>query len=359
MSIGLDEIIKIAKSIGKRSDFYGPDTALLILEAADDLDAFTQRYHEYMTEDQKQLLGYVDKPKDHGIDRILENWPAPPEKEKFWDQGTINKMAGRRRALLLGCAEYAHFSILSSTLNDISAMNNVLADKKIGCFASIDQIENTKEYSAHEILSIIIDWMNNSSRDDTLLLYFSGHAFALNSNSGLYLATEQTLRNDPETAINFQNVLDAFAHCKAPSLLAILDCCQSGAASSQVSRTLVPRTKSGDTPYNEHFGYGGLRVMTSSTMGQPSFEGAPGALSPFTEVLVRGLQEGIADTDRDGIISDVELFSFVERTRQAGNIEGLKTPTHNVLDGRTPYLVALNRFAVEDVHETMNDTGAH
>lgn len=329
-------------------------------------------FNDLSTED-RALLGYHDEAEhpdmaedlsedasvrfvDSKMRRVMDDWPKAPPKARVWSGDIFSQMAGQRRALLIGCSDYAHLPPLASPPADIDAVADVLGDARIGCFQSVEKAKVGKDRTPDAIKSDVLNWIEVSESGDTLLIYFSGHAFSKGLGDGLYLATEATDPRKPDTAVDLESILDAFSRSRAPSLLLVLDCCQSGAASGQLSRALSPRSLRSDNGYDANFGYGGLRIITSATIGEFAYEGEDGALSPFTDLFVDGLRSGTADKDRDGIVSDVEIFSHIERSRFAGANENLQTPTHSVLDGRTPYLLALNRFAVEDVRiEDLHD----
>lgn len=309
------------------------------------------------SQEEREFLEYFDEPEGRNdkATSILDSWPKPPPRARVWGSDVLENMVGQRRALLLGCSEYKHMAPLSSTLADVDAVAEILGDAHVGCFDTVDRIECTKDRPADALKAEILDWLASASDGDTLFFFFSGHAFSTGLDDGLFLAVETTDTSVAASAIDLESVLDAFSASRAPSLLVVLDCCQSGAVTGQLARTLQPRRLRGDTDYDTNFGYGGLRILTSSTIGEYSFEGSDGGLSPFTRLFVDGLRSGAADTDRDGIVSDVEIFSYIDRSRQVIETQAgsdapkLKTPTHSVLDGRTPYLLGLNRFVVEDV----------
>ncbi len=79
-----------------------------------------------------------------------------------------------RFALLIGCNEYKNFPLLHCAVNDVTSMEKVLKKPDIGGFNKI--IKFARGEPSYKVLAKIEDIVTNSAgRNDTVLVYFSGH----------------------------------------------------------------------------------------------------------------------------------------------------------------------------------------
>ena len=225
-------------------------------------------------------------------------------------------MAGRetgsRRALLIATGDYGDegLAALRAPAGDVDALAAVLEDEAIGRFEVSRLVDRPTEALKMEIERFFAD----AKREDLLLLYFSCHG-VLSQSRRFYFATATTALNLLRaTAIEDGFVNDVVQHCRARSVVLILDCCHSGA----FGKGLAP--KSAPTVDVEHRFEGQGRVtLSASTALEYAFEesGSATELDPaaagslFTRCLVEGLASGDADMDRDGSISVDELYDYV------------------------------------------------
>jgi beta-lactam-binding protein with PASTA domain len=187
-------------------------------------------------------------------------------------------------------------------------LSRVLGNPDIGAFA-VTTVFNQPSYAVNEIVQ---DFFADRSPDDLLLLHFSCHG--VKSEDGeLYFASPNTrLQRLDATAVSAEFVNRLMNRSRSRSIVLVLDCCYSGA----FARGMIAR--GGDTvQLKERFDGRGRVVLTASNAMEYSFEGdepsGTGRPSIFTSELVRGLETGDADGDRDGEISLDELYEYVYR----------------------------------------------
>jgi uncharacterized caspase-like protein len=218
---------------------------------------------------------------------------------------------GRRLALIIGNSVFRDPALarLLTPDADIGALADVLLDPEIGAFDDAKLVVNM---AASTIRRSISEFFTNTTRDDLLLLYFSGHG-VLDEYGRLYLATKETERNYLRgTAIPTSFITDEMDHSRSRRQVLILDCCHSGAfarGSKGVTGASV-----GTASAFEGKGYGRV-VLTASDATQYAWEGdqviGEAENSVFTHYLIEGMQTGKADADGDGKITVDELYDYV------------------------------------------------
>lgn len=208
----------------------------------------------------------------------------------------------RRVALLVGTSEYMdpHFARLHSPAADVQALAGVFADPDI-CNFEVATLLNPTHTAVRESLRKLCA---DLKRKDTVVFYFSGHG-AREPDGALCLAMNDTETDClSDTSLTNHDLDRTISGSGAGQKLVILDCCHSGA--------YAPTKGATATALSEHFADSGYCVLASATAVQHSSDGSrPGELSAFTKWIVRGLRDGKADLNRDGIIDVDELYRYV------------------------------------------------
>lgn len=223
-------------------------------------------------------------------------------------------MAGRRIALLVATDGYQDPGLnqLRAPARGASELAALLGDEAIGRFDYVRELLNRPK---DEIESEIEEVLSDRSPEDLVLLYFSCHGIR-NDADRLFFATLGTKLSRPHTtavsAASLHNLLD---ECEARTKIVLLDCCYSGlfhrgsspmsAGTVDVEKALVGR---------------GTFVITASTALEYAYEGDQLTIenarpaSRFTAALIEGLSTGLADINRDGVITPDELYAYVHQT---------------------------------------------
>lgn len=218
-------------------------------------------------------------------------------------------------ALLIGISEYSEgLSSLPGTQEDISILQRVLQNPQVGGFDQVDVLRNPDRTQME--LAIETLFTENRSRDDLILLYFSGHGVR-DDNGTLYFANCSTEKN-PQGRIRTSTAVPATAlqgymsRSRSKRQVLILDCCFSGAFANDMTAKQADEA----IDVKAQLGGEGRAVLTSSTATQVSYE-TEGA-NIYTRYLVQGLETGAADRDEDGHISVDELHEYArEQVRAA------------------------------------------
>lgn len=217
-------------------------------------------------------------------------------------------------ALLIGVSDYGSgLASLPGTQTDIQEMQRVLQNSNVGSFDAVDLLTNPDPTQMQcEIEKLFIE---NRSKGDLILLYFSGHGVR-DDNGTLYFATSITEKNQQgrirtSTAVPASSLHYYMSQSRSKRQVLILDCCFSGAFANDM------KAKHADEAVDvKSLGGEGRAILTSSTATQVSYE-KDGA-SIYTRYLVQGLETGAADRDNNGQITIDELHEYArEKVQEA------------------------------------------
>ncbi|ABW26571.1 caspase, EACC1-associated type [Acaryochloris marina] len=218
----------------------------------------------------------------------------------------------KKSALLIGVSEYGEgLNALSAPPMDVVAMKQVLGNSDLGGFSSAN-IKVLINPDLAEMRENIEDLFTRSSKQDLVLLYFSGHGIT-DDNNRLYLTSRNTskirYRSRSVPASFIQNLSDD-THAKRQVI--ILDCCYSGAFAEGWQRKGNAKVE-----LERELGKEGRVVLTSSSSTQVSFQQEDAELSLYTQYLIEGIEVGAADEDQDGIVTVRELHNYAKKKVQA------------------------------------------
>ncbi|MGW0651162.1 caspase family protein, partial [Streptomyces umbrinus] len=214
------------------------------------------------------------------------------------------------RALIIANSVYDddHFATLPAAAADAAALAEVLGAPAIGGF----DVQTHVDVSQRLAMRALESFFTKAARDDLLLLHLSLHGWK-DTRGRLHFVMCDTERDYlGSTAINAELVGDWMGHSRSRRIVVLLDCCYSGAFSMNARRRAAgPPT----VDVGEPFAGNGRVVLTASTALQYAYEGerdvrysrTPAQPSVFTAAVVRGLRDGSADLDGDGLVSVDEL----------------------------------------------------
>ena len=139
-------------------------------------------------------------------------------------------MAGKF-ALLIGASSFGEGGppALAAPEGDVVALQAVLSDDKIAGFRPGDV--KFALNSGLEDTQKLVHWLfDKRSKDDLLLLYYTGHGIKDTRDGELYLALAGTDENDPWPAsLRASEIKRQLNFSDSGRKLVILDCCHSGA----------------------------------------------------------------------------------------------------------------------------------
>ncbi|BAZ39144.1 extracellular ligand-binding receptor [Calothrix sp. NIES-4101] len=265
---------------------------------------------------------------------------------------------GKKIALLIGVSEYEPgLNPLPAAVNDVDAMERVLANLEMGGFA--DNITVLKNPQPQVMREAIEKLFAGRQKDDLLLFYFSGHGIKDFDSGRFYLSTSAT-RKEKSGLVKSSSIEANFLHgnindSRSQRQVIILDCCFSGA----IAQGMTVKDD-GSVDIQQQLGGKGRAILTSSTSTQYSFEQEGSELSVYTRYIVEGIEKGAADKDGDGWISVDELHEYASAKVQEAS--PAMTPKfypveegHKILLAKSPkndpklkYRKEVERIALED-----------
>ncbi|MEU6537135.1 Mov34/MPN/PAD-1 family protein [Streptomyces sp. NPDC047000] len=214
---------------------------------------------------------------------------------------------GGRFALLIGTKTYDHPGLggLRSPMADVDGLAEVLGDPYIGGYQVSSVVDAPHQEATTAVESFFID----RSRDDFLLLHMSCHGIK-DDDGELFFATRGTRRRLLDsTTVSAEFLRRQIRKCRAKSIVLLLDCCYSGA---------FMRGRKGDTTVHlrDALTGDGTVVLTASNEIEYAWEDDRlSELDPrpslFTGAVIEGLRSGEADLDRDGVVSEKDLYQYV------------------------------------------------
>jgi regulation of enolase protein 1 (concanavalin A-like superfamily) len=210
-------------------------------------------------------------------------------------------------ALLIGVSNYETLPNLLGPTKDIKEISKLLQNPNIGEFIP-ENITILEDPEREEVENAIYDLFERPKKGDLVLFYFAGHGIT-DMLGQFYLAARRT-RKDKEklrdiTAISAKYLHEKMSQSLSERQVIILDCCFSGA----FTKGMAARA-SGQVNL-EYLGGKGRAVLASSTSTQYSFEHQESGLGIYTHYLLKGIETGTADQDKDGWISVDELHEYV------------------------------------------------
>ena len=164
-----------------------------------------------------------------------------------------------------------------------------------------------------------------AEQDDTVILYFSGHGYAVNKEGYLIpYDTEHDLI--PDTAISVSRVKDELQKCAARQKFFFIDSCYSGIGDGK-------NTNIGMTEEFEKSLFldmpEGLIIFASCKQSELSFSLEDGFMSVFTHYLVEGLRGNAANNGKSEI-SFNDLNTYVTRNVRNWGLDNNKIQTPNM-----------------------------
>jgi len=214
----------------------------------------------------------------------------------------------KRDALIIASYEYEDSGLkqLVAPSQDAEDLARVLKNPEIGNF-NVHIILNGRSADLNEQIET---FFTDRARDDILLLYFSCHGIK-DKYGRLYFAAINTKRKLlGSTAIASSFINEMMRNSRSRSKILLLDCCYAGA----FARGMAAKADKSVGTRERFKQSNGSVVLTASDEMQYSFEddmlSGAAIRSVFTRNLVRGLETGEADKDRDGFISMQELYEY-------------------------------------------------
>lgn len=150
-------------------------------------------------------------------------------------------------------------------------------------------------------------------KDDRVLIYYAGHGqddkLEGTRTMGYILPVDGEVDDIPGTGISMGVVKELADALPAKQVLFLMDACYGGVAGQQ-TRALP---KMSEAYLKQITRERGRQLITAGGADQEALEASDGGHGLFTYYLLRGLTDGIADLNGDGIIPASELYAYLDR----------------------------------------------
>lgn len=230
------------------------------------------------------------------------------------------------RALLIGNANFPdepELEPLRGPANDLTELGAALTDLEVGLPWQVTEV---RDRTSQEVEEAIYDFFEGATREEQLLLYYSGHG-QLDIDNRLFLCTrDTTLTRRGLRAVHHSYLTDRMDRCPARAIIVVLDCCFSGRAADAKGLDMA-------APFA---GRGRFVMSSCERRGTAKDAMGDGEPSLFTGHLVAALRHGAVG--HDGYVTARQVWDYVEdQLRGSGQRPCRKT------DGETGDVVLARR----------------
>ena len=215
----------------------------------------------------------------------------------------------RKAALLIGNGQFdddPELAPLTAPSADVKELRRVLEDPSIGGFDDVQVLMDANFEKAYRAVG---DLFRDKSRDDTILLYYSGHGLP-DDRGELYLATRDTLTAQPDgRAIHAAEIKRMMGTSNSERQVLVLDCCYSGAFGAAKGGAQLPIVAQTFKIEGR-----GRHVLTASRNVERAYEGEQEIegieTSLFTHFLIEGLETGKAAGEGEEQVTVGALYKY-------------------------------------------------
>jgi formylglycine-generating enzyme required for sulfatase activity len=296
---------------------------------------------EYFTGDNGLLAGAVPELQplqDKASDKLVASKDFLFGKAVNTGEATsepVDSTKGRHYAVIIGINNYSDPFIdkLKCSVADAKLIARQLVEScgydENDVLLLTDDSDKDQLRPRRSCMKQVAEWLKNpTSRNDTMLVFFSGHGF-IDKQGQSYLAPQDCEKANPvATCWRTSELRTMLERCKAAQKLLVLDCCfaagKAGTASSASSEDLGIAFKNAR----------GLITLASCSKDEVSFEWEEKKHGLFTYFLAEGLR-GEADKppygNGDGIVDSDELYYYtLGKVKTVGlkELNRVQTPVH-------------------------------
>ena len=216
-------------------------------------------------------------------------------------------MTGQRyRAVLIGNSHYPedpdNLPDLKGPINDVTGLGRVLSAESISLFSPAD-IKLMTDRQSYEISAELEELFAEATRDDVLVIYYSGHGITADNGSLLLCARNSRIDRKLTTTVSAETITRMTDQSAAAITIVVLDCCYAGAfKSGDVAAELAGR---------------GRYVLAATRSRDRALDAEHSTgYSRFTAHLLRGL-EGAAAQPGAQYVTISNLYQYLCRSMAA------------------------------------------
>jgi hypothetical protein len=238
---------------------------------------------------------------------------------------------GRNFALVIGVSRYQFheggLKDLDYAHTDARSITEFLKARSGFKDSDISYLEN--ENATVENVRAAVDlFLERARENDLIFLFIAGHGAQdpFDPRNIYLILHDSKVTNMPRTALNMAELQAMFINrLRAKRMVILIDACHSGGVDPGQATSVRQLERGENNTFNIYaeklFSGEGRALLTSSDINEISEEGKKwgGGHGVFTWAVLEGLR-GIADVNRDRVITTGELFDFVsDKVRQETN----------------------------------------
>lgn len=241
------------------------------------------------------------------------------------------------KVILIGVSKYpddTHVTDVPNIKTNINLLKKTLISSNYVGISNENVLVSLNK-SKSDLENELTTFVKNTSEDETLIIYYSGHGFVSDNNSELYLSTTDTKLNQLEsTGISTDNFVEIINLSDSKRKIVILDSCHSGYIHNSIDNF---------SNYNDDK----LFVISSSSSDDPSYYPINSKNLPtyFTGELIDVLKNGIENGKTNLTLND--LFNKITSSLKK---QDLPSPQKTTLNGSRFYITR-NNFDDEKVNK--------
>ncbi len=232
-------------------------------------------------------------------------------------------------ALIIGINKYHDFPQLNYAVEDAKSMKTLL-NTQYGFPEENIQMLLDEEATKNNITNAFYTLVEKTGPDDAIVVFYAGHGETQKipggkEDLGYLIPIDGKMGSIPRTAISMKTINIHANEIPAKSMLFLVDACYGGlaAAGNYRSNRQLDIIK-GLTKDRCR------QIITAGKKNEQVVENEKWQHSAFTRVLLDGLMELKADTDKDGIVMANQLYSYIQNN-VLKLTEGGQTPQFNNL----------------------------
>ena len=268
--------------------------------------------------------------------------------EKF---NFINEIYNESWALIIGINKYENVNRLNFAVNDANVIKKLLIEK-YGFPEKNIRFLTDKQATKNNIMAAFNEILLTAGDQDRVVVFYAGHGdtYKLPGGGDMgylipvdgYASKEKIfLTSIPMSSIEQISTMSAAKH-----ILFLVDACYGGLTlnTRSLGKEQTPEYLEKMTKQK------GRQVITAGGKDEQVMEKAEWGHSAFTKSLISGLENDLADTNYDGIISGEELGTYI-RSGVAIDTKGQHTPQNGRLGSDPGEFIFISQTLQEDVAE--------
>ncbi|MFH1739379.1 MAG: caspase family protein [bacterium] len=257
-------------------------------------------------------------------------------------------------AFIVGVDKYTQWPPLGNAVNDAKGMRDLLVSKFKFSDDHVLEIydeEATKDRILEEFRKV-----SQAGKESRVVLFYAGHGQTLSSRKGdqgflvpvdgaFVPLAEQPSLDQVHTWISMRELSDELGFFNAKHVLLIVDACYSGLLAAKRGANLQMIQQDQVTAHLTELAEElAVEVITAGAKNEQVQDGGYKGHSVFTGFLIKGLETGEADLDKDGVITTMELGSYVwqnvrQVTSSKQNPQYCKLPGYEEEEGTVLFTV--------------------